>query len=88
VLSKPYGLGALLVLAFGIRTAFFFVHHAPLEFPDSVVYDKVAGHVCAGEGLTEDPKTAVFRPPLYPLLLAACYSTFGRNYAVLGVLQA
>ena len=86
--SKPYTLGALILLAFGLRAAFFFVHHAPLEFPDSVIYDKIAVNVCAGAGLTQDPHTAVFRPPLYPLLLALSYRVFGRHLALVGLLQA
>ena len=88
MLSKPYALGALLVLAFGLRAAFFFVHRAPLEFPDSVIYDKIAVNVCAGVGLTQDPQTAVFRPPLYPLFLAGSYRLFGHNLAVVGLIQA
>ena len=88
MLSKPYTLGALILLAFGLRAAFFFVHHTPLEFPDSVIYDKIAANVCAGAGLIQDPHTAVFRPPLYPLLLALSYRLFGRNLALVGLLQA
>ena len=86
--SKPYTLGALLLLAFGLRAAFFSVHHTPLEFPDSVIYDKIAANVCAGVGLVQDPHTAAFRPPLYPLFLALSYRLFGRNLALVGLLQA
>ncbi len=88
MLSKRSLLAILFVLAFGLRAAFFLIHNAPLEFPDSVVYHKLAQSVCAGHGLVQDEHTAVFRPPLYPLFLASLYALFGPNLTVVGMVQA
>jgi 4-amino-4-deoxy-L-arabinose transferase-like glycosyltransferase len=88
VLPKLLAFGVLLALAFGLRAAFFFIHAAPKEFPDSAIYHQIAVNVCSGKGLTQDPQTALFRPPGYPLFLAGCYSVFGPNLRVVGFAQA
>jgi 4-amino-4-deoxy-L-arabinose transferase-like glycosyltransferase len=84
----------LIILTLGslaIRLAFIAIAPAvpPIVDLDSVDYDQIARHVAAGQGFGYGPgQLSSFRPPLYPLFLAAIYWVVGVNHGVVRILQA
>ncbi|MEI6634484.1 MAG: glycosyltransferase family 39 protein [Chlamydiota bacterium] len=76
----------LFVLAFWIRFAYHFDElAAPPSHPDGYYYHRLAENVLRGRGYSFIWSTGheyrLFRPPGYPLFLAALYSIFGFNFA-------
>jgi len=56
---------------------------------DEVDYDQIARHVAQGDGFGYGPDAlSSFRPPIYPLFLAAIYWIFDVNHAVVRLVQA
>lgn len=56
---------------------------------DEVDYDQIARHVARGDGFGYGPDAlSSFRPPIYPLFLAAIYWIFGINHTVVRLVQA
>jgi 4-amino-4-deoxy-L-arabinose transferase-like glycosyltransferase len=55
---------------------------------DAVDYDQIARNVANGDGFGYGPNTLTsFRPPLYPLFLAAIYKIIGLNHGIVRLLQ-
>ena len=84
----------LLILTLGslaIRLAFIAIAPAvpPIVDLDSVDYDQIARHVTTGDGFGYGPgQLSSFRPPMYPLFLAAIYWVMGVNHVAVRILQA
>lgn len=55
---------------------------------DAADYDRLAQGLLAGEGYTNCGEPTAWRPPAYPLFLAAVYALFGPSYTVVRLLQA
>ena len=77
----------LLVVALGLRVAMVVIQGGQLSI-DRDAYLEIARHVVAGEGfsLGEPPHPTAYRPPLYPLVIAALLACGGTTCA-LGALQ-
>ncbi|HVV99388.1 MAG TPA: glycosyltransferase family 39 protein [Planctomycetaceae bacterium] len=77
----------LLVVALGLRIAIVVVQGGQLSI-DRDAYLEIARHIVAGEGfsLGEPPHPTAYRPPLYPLVIAALFACGGTAYA-LGAVQ-
>lgn len=58
------------------------------RFPDGRDYDALALSLAGGTGYEIDKVPNTFRPPGYPLFLAAVYALAGHSYAVVKVLQS
>jgi 4-amino-4-deoxy-L-arabinose transferase-like glycosyltransferase len=58
------------------------------RFPDGKDYDALALSLAGGTGYAIDHIPNTFRPPGYPLFLAAVYALAGHSYAVVKVLQS
>jgi len=83
LLSTVFLCGLALRLA---AIAFLGGYSVPPVF-DGISYDVLAYNLVSGNGFALDTLTA-FRPPGYPLFLAAIYSLFGRDYAWIRIFQA
>jgi 4-amino-4-deoxy-L-arabinose transferase-like glycosyltransferase len=55
---------------------------------DSRMYDALAQSILNGQGMALNGMPTAFRPPAYPIFLAACYWLFGRNFLLIGLLQS
>jgi 4-amino-4-deoxy-L-arabinose transferase-like glycosyltransferase len=69
LLALALRLGAVLVLGAG----------APAVNDKHQRYDPIARSLLAGEGFSRDGRPSAASPPVYPLLLAAVYATFGES---------
>ncbi|HPO07749.1 MAG TPA: hypothetical protein PLZ55_03700 [bacterium] len=69
------------------RLLFAFAPHPPL-FSDMEDYDRAAVSFLMGHHLAMSPDYLAYRPPGYPLFLAAIYWTVGRNLTLVRVVQA
>ena len=74
-------------LACGLRLGVWWIQGARLD-EDIDAYLEIARHVAAGEGyaMGQPPHLTAYRPPLYPLLMAAVFS-LGGTPAVVGLVQ-
>jgi 4-amino-4-deoxy-L-arabinose transferase-like glycosyltransferase len=74
--------GLICLLALGLRLGYLlFTGHYPLT-SDAAFYNEIAHNLASGHGFSQQyPQTmtheTAFRPPLYPMLLAAFYWVFG-----------
>jgi 4-amino-4-deoxy-L-arabinose transferase-like glycosyltransferase len=58
------------------------------RFPDGTDYDALALSLAGGAGYTIDQSPNTFRPPGYPIFLAAVYVLAGHSYVVVKALQS
>lgn len=65
------------------------LNDAPKIYDDGYEYDLLATNLLNGKGFRYDPdcRYSNFRPPIYPLFLAGSYALFGRNFAVVRIIQ-
>lgn len=73
---RRHPLWTIAVLALVVRIAYVLIARPdPLNMVDSTEYDILARQILAGRGIIDFQRFA--RPPLYPLLVAVCYSLGG-----------
>lgn len=87
--STLYWTLGLFMLAFVIRLAFIYPvrYNQPKE--DAWEYDHIAGNLVQGNGYSEDGNAPTAkRLPVFPMLLAAVYSVFGRDWFAARVVVA
>ncbi len=80
----------LLGLAFALRVAYLVglgQLDEPLSF-DEQSYHNLAQSLAAGDGYTSGGKATAFRPPGYPIFVAALYLVFGHSFAIVRLVQA
>lgn len=81
-------LAFLLAVSFLVRVGFVLTLQDRLHFDDEFEYRKMAENFLAGGGLMPGETMKAFRPPLYPLLLAAVLRMFGFSLTGIRILQA
>lgn len=65
------------------------MENAGLElFPDGKEYDALGLSLASGSGYEQHHAPDTFRPPGYPLFLAAVYALFGHSFAAVKILQS
>lgn len=85
------GTAVVLLLALAARLAILWKYGGQLA-DDPDLYREIAGHIVSGEGFATDRGLTVYRPPLYPVLLAGILKVtsdpraIGLVQAVLGVI--
>ncbi len=57
-------------------------------FPDGKEYDALGLSLAEGSGYAQNQSPDTYRPPGYPLFLAAVYALFGHSIAVVKILQS
>lgn len=67
-------LGLVLVVGVAVRLVAVLALPPEEDYPDTEQFVKIGQGLIAGEGFTIDRKIGHGRPPLYPLLLAACFA--------------
>ena len=77
-LFTPFVAMSLAAFAVGTLARAFFIAFAPFEAGDSSEYVRIAKHLLAGDGFSiHGGSPTAFRPPAYPLFVAAVYAIGG-----------
>jgi len=85
------GLWPIPASLFAIALVYRLLYVMPIEAEltsDMKGYADCARNLLAGEGLIMSEGYRAYRPPLYPLFLAACFGVFGERYTAVRAVQA
>ena len=79
---------AIFFLAFSVRIVYVISHQTTIE-SDEIEYDKLAMKLIEGKGYVDNNGYPTsYRPPGYPIFLAAIYKTFGHKVLAAKIAQA